>query len=114
MHAKSIRRLYGAQGTQVIELLQKCPAAAVQSLLKRLQQKDEEWRSLRSSCSKTWKEVYEKNYTKSLDHRSFYFKQGDKKNFSGKQMVLELKGLTEGNDGDEGETSTAAAKSSSL
>lgn len=99
MHCKSIRRLYGAQGTQVIELLQKCPAAAINALIRRLQQKDEEWRSLRQQCSKTWKEIYEKNYTKSLDHRSFYFKQGDKKNFSGKQMVMELKGLTE-NDGD--------------
>ena len=95
MHCKSIRRLYGAQGAQVIELLQKCPAAAISALLKRLQQKDDEWRALRTQCSKTWKEVYEKNYTKSLDHRSFYFKQGDKKNFSGKQMVQELKSLVE-------------------
>jgi len=103
MHCKSIRRLYGAQGSQVIELLHKCPAAAVASLLKRLQQKDDEWRDLRKQCGKQWKEVYEKNYTKSLDHRSFYFKQGDKKNFSGKQMVMELKGLT-----DQAESSAAA------
>ena len=95
MHQKAIRRLYGSQGSQVIELLQKCPAAAVGALMKRLQQKDEEWRALRSTCAKSWKETYEKNFTKSLDHRSFYFKQGDKKNFSGKQMVLELKGLVE-------------------
>ena len=95
MHCKSIRRLYGVQGTQVIELLQKCPAAAASSVVKRLQQKDEEWRGLRGQLNKGWKEVYEKNYAKSLDHRSFYFKQGDKKNFSGKQMVIELKALTE-------------------
>ena len=113
MHCKAIRRLYGAQGTQVIELLHKCPAAAVGALVKRLQQKDEEWRALRAQCSKTWKEVYEKNYTKSLDHRSFYFKQGDKKNFSGKQMVMELKGLTEQQEGDEGSSSTAAQTAAS-
>jgi hypothetical protein len=109
MHQKSIRRLYGPQGSPVIELLQKCPAAAAGALLKRLQQKDEEWRALRLQCSKTWKEVYEKNYTKSLDHRSFYFKQGDKKNFSGKQMVIELKALTEeGGEGGEGGASSSA------
>ncbi|KAL1524465.1 hypothetical protein AB1Y20_019359 [Prymnesium parvum] len=102
MHCKSIRRLYGAQGTQVIELLNKCPAAAIGALIKRMQQKDEEWRSLRTQCAKGWKEVYEKNYTKSLDHRSFYFKQGDKRNFSGKQMVMELKGLTESDEGGDG------------
>ena len=98
MHVKSIRRLYGAQGSQVVDLLSKCPAAAVTALLKRLQQKDDEWRGLRVQCSKVWKDVYEKNYTKSLDHRSFYFKQGDKKNLSGKQMLMELKGLTEAQD----------------
>ena len=114
MHQKSIRRLYGAQGAPVIELLQKCPAAAAGSLLKRLQQKDEEWRALRVQCGKTWKEVYEKNYTKSLDHRSFYFKQGDKKNFSGKQMCLELKALTETEDSKgDGEGAPAPAPSSS-
>merc|ERR1719454_20169 len=58
---------------------------------------------LSAMLCKGWKEVYEKNYTKSLDHRSFYFKQGDKKNFSGKQMVLELKSLVEDNGGGEGE-----------
>jgi len=115
MHCKSIRRLYGAQGTQVIELMHKCPAAAVGALVTRLQQKDEEWRALRAQCSKTWKEVYEKNYTKSLDHRSFYFKQGDKKNFSGKQMVIEVKALTEiteapeVTEGTRSETAAAAA-----
>ena len=57
MHAKSIRRLYGAQGTQVLELLHKCPAAAVSALVKRLSQKDEEWRALRTSLTKGWKEV---------------------------------------------------------
>ena len=95
MHMRAIKRLYGAQGAQVIELLQKCPAAAINPLVKRLQQKDTEWRALRTSLVKGWKEVYEKNFTKALDHRSFYFKQGDKKNFSGKQMVLELKALAD-------------------
>ena len=76
MHCRSIRRLYGPQqGAQVIELMQKCPAAAIGLVIKRLAQKDEEWRGLRQTMTKGWKEIYEKNWTKSLDHRSFYFKQ---------------------------------------
>lgn len=78
-------------------------------MIKRLQQKDAEWRSQRASLSKGWKEVYEKNWTKSLDHRSFYFKQGDKKNFSGKQMVLELKALTDSDKEADGDKAEAAA-----
>jgi len=114
MHCKSIRRLYGAQGSQVIELLQKCPAAAINPVIKRLQQKDDEYRSLRQQLAKGWKEVYEKNWTKSLDHRSFYFKQGDKKNFSGKQMVIELKGLTEVTENEGGEAAAAEVSDGSL
>ena len=115
LHCKAIRRMYGTQGNQVIELLNKCPAAAINPLIKRLTQKDEEWRALRTQLLKGWKETYEKNYTKSLDHRSFYFKQGDKKNFSGKQMVMELKGLSEAamddkDDDDEGKKPKAAPK----
>ena len=114
LHCKAIRRMYGTQGNQVIELLNKCPAAAINPLIKRLTQKDEEWRALRTQLLKGWKETYEKNYTKSLDHRSFYFKQGDKKNFSGKQMVMELKGLCEAADDkdeeEEGKKPKAAPK----
>jgi paired amphipathic helix protein Sin3a len=63
MHCKAIRRLYGTQGMQVIELLSKCPAAAINPLVKRLTQKDEEWRGLRTQLAKGWKEVYEKKDT---------------------------------------------------
>lgn len=36
-------------------------------------------------------QVYEANYHKSLDHRSFYFKQTDKKTLGAKAMVNEIK-----------------------
>jgi hypothetical protein len=36
MHCKALRRLYGTQGSQVIELLLKCPAAAVSQVTTRL------------------------------------------------------------------------------
>ena len=93
LHCKAIRRMYGTQGNQLLELMAKCPAAAIGPLMVRLKQKDEEWRTLRTQLAKGWKEVYEKNYTKSLDHRSFYFKQQDKKHFSGKALVLDIKAL---------------------
>ena len=35
MHCKAVRKLYGAQGAQVIELLHKCPAAAITPLIDR-------------------------------------------------------------------------------
>lgn len=42
-----------------------------------------------------WAEVYLKNYHKSLDHRSFYFKQMDKKSTGSKGMLAEIKEVSE-------------------
>jgi paired amphipathic helix protein Sin3a len=38
-----------------------------------------------------WRKVFEQNYNKSLDHRSFYFKQADKKALLTKAMLQEVK-----------------------
>ncbi len=43
----------------------------------------------------TWARVYEQNYHKSLDHRSFYFKQTEKKNLGAKTMLQEIKEVVE-------------------
>ena len=42
-----------------------------------------------------WKKIYEMNYHKSLDHRSFYFKQQEKKQLLPKTMVTELREAAE-------------------
>jgi hypothetical protein len=41
--------------------------------------------------NKLWRKVYEQNYHKSLDHRSFYFKQADKKSLAPKAMLQEVR-----------------------
>ena len=42
---------------------------------------------MREEMTKVWKKVYEANYHKSLDHRSFYFKQAEKKMLLPKTLV---------------------------
>jgi histone deacetylase complex regulatory component SIN3 len=61
----------------------------------RLKEKEELWKRGRAELSKGWKEELEKNYPKSLDHRSFYFKQADKKQVSGKALLMQMKTLVE-------------------
>jgi hypothetical protein len=60
------------------------PNITVPVVLKRLKQKDQEWTKARREWNKIWREVNEKNYYKSLDHQSFFFKQNDKKNLAPK------------------------------
>ncbi|KAF0699793.1 Aste57867_9634 [Aphanomyces stellatus] len=90
-HLNAIARIYGESGHQILDLLAKHPAGAIPVILKRLQQKDDEWRRARQDLNKQWKDVNEKNYHKSLDHSSFYFKQKDKKALSAKFFLSEAK-----------------------
>jgi paired amphipathic helix protein Sin3a len=90
IHLNAISRIYGDHGEEILELLRKNPAGTVPVVLKRLKQKDQEWRRARQELNKHWKEVVEKNHYKSFDHRSFYFRQTDKKFLSTKPLVQEI------------------------
>ncbi|EKX35432.1 hypothetical protein GUITHDRAFT_51608, partial [Guillardia theta CCMP2712] len=79
IHFKAIERVYGDYGPEIVEHLKRAPRVALNVVLPRLRQKDDEWRKARRDMNKIWREVYKDNYYKSLDHRSFYFKQVDKK-----------------------------------
>jgi paired amphipathic helix protein Sin3a len=95
LHLRSIEKIYADHGEQILDLLKRIPGYAVPIVFKRLEEKDKEWRHVQTEMNKVWSKVYEQNYHKSLDHRSFYFKQVDKKNLSSKGIVSEIKELSE-------------------
>lgn len=90
IHLNAIARIYGDHGEEILELLRKNPAGTIPVVLKRLRQKDTEWRKARQEMNKQWKDVLDKNHYKSFDHRSFYYRQHDKKYLSTKQLVNEI------------------------
>ncbi|KAF8031803.1 hypothetical protein BT93_D0882 [Corymbia citriodora subsp. variegata] len=95
LNLRCIERLYGDHGLDVLEILRKNPTLALPVILIRLKQKQEEWTKCRSDFNKVWADIYAKNHYKSLDHRSFYFKQQDSKNLSTKSLVAEIKEMKE-------------------
>ncbi|KAJ7974484.1 Paired amphipathic helix SIN3-like protein [Quillaja saponaria] len=95
LHLRCIERLYGDHGLDVIDILRKNPPHALPVILTRLKQKQDEWSRCRSDFNKVWAEIYSKNHYKSLDHRSFYFKQQDSKNLSTKSLVTEIREIKE-------------------
>jgi len=95
INLRCIERIYGDHGLDVLDLLRKDPAVALPVILTRLQQKQDEWSRCRADMNKVWAEVYAKNYHKSLDHRSFYFKQQDRKSLSAKALLQEIKDMNE-------------------
>ncbi|CAF2061848.1 BnaC06g24960D [Brassica napus] len=95
LNIRCIERLYGDHGLDVIDLLKKNAYLALPVILTRLKQKQEEWGRCRSEFNKVWADIYTKNYHRSLDHRSFYFKQQDSKNLSAKALLAEIKEISE-------------------
>ncbi|KAL0350955.1 UNVERIFIED_CONTAM: Paired amphipathic helix protein Sin3-like 1 [Sesamum radiatum] len=83
LNLRCIERLYGDHGLDVMDILRKNP-----SLLYLYPDAPEAeaggMDEVRSDFNKVWAEIYSKNHYKSLDHRSFYFKQQDSKNLSTK------------------------------
>ncbi|CAH8297642.1 unnamed protein product [Eruca vesicaria subsp. sativa] len=95
LNIRCIERLYGDHGLDVIDLLKKNTYLALPVILTRLKQKQEEWARCRSEFNKVWADIYTKNYHRSLDHRSFYFKQQDSKNLTTKALLAEIKEISE-------------------
>ncbi|KAK9675722.1 hypothetical protein RND81_11G026400 [Saponaria officinalis] len=95
INLRCIERLYGDHGLDVMDVLKKNATLALPVILTRLKQKQEEWARCRADFNKVWAEIYAKNYHKSLDHRSFYFKQQDTKSLSTKALLAEVKEISE-------------------
>uniref|UniRef100_A0A0D9WBP3 Histone deacetylase interacting domain-containing protein n=1 Tax=Leersia perrieri TaxID=77586 RepID=A0A0D9WBP3_9ORYZ len=95
LNLRCIERLYGDHGLDVMDVLRKNASVALPVILTRLKQKQDEWSRCRTDFNKVWAEIYAKNYHKSLDHRSFYFKQQDTKNLSTKALLAGIKEINE-------------------
>ncbi|OMJ12910.1 Transcriptional regulatory protein SIN3 [Smittium culicis] len=88
---RALKNVYDAQrSVEVLEALHTHPAVAAPLVLRRLEQKDKEWRKLKDDLSKGWKDVEIKNYYRSLEHRSTSIKSQDRKINSPKYLINEI------------------------
>ncbi|KAJ2057390.1 hypothetical protein GGI17_005671 [Coemansia sp. S146] len=88
---RALRKVYDSSRTmEIIKAMHTHPAVAVPIVLKRLKQKDEEWRRQRREYAKIWRENDAKNYYRALDHQGLTFKAVDRKNISPKQLITEI------------------------
>jgi paired amphipathic helix protein Sin3a len=96
IHTRVIKKIYGRElGLEVISSMQDSPVLAIPIVLKRLKQKEEEWKRSQREWNKVWREVDARNYTKSLDHQAIVFKTGDKKAITTKFLVSQVEGARE-------------------
>jgi paired amphipathic helix protein Sin3a len=109
IHKHTIRRIYGEDGVEMLELCFKNPAVAIPIVVSRLRQKDKEWRAARDALNRKWKDLAEYNYYYSLDHRSITWRTTDKRATSTRTLVAEIKDRA-AHDGLEGEAALNAKK----
>ncbi|KAF9445685.1 hypothetical protein P691DRAFT_805298 [Macrolepiota fuliginosa MF-IS2] len=96
IHTRVIKKIYGRElGLEVIASMQDSPVLAIPIVLKRLKQKEEEWKRSQREWNKVWREVDARNYTKSLDHQAIVFKTSDKKAITTKTLVSQVEGARE-------------------
>lgn len=82
--------MFSEHATKVMESLRENPLVAVPQVLKRLREKDVEWRAVREEFNVIWREQIDKNYLKSLDHQAATFKANDVKFIRNKQIIQQL------------------------
>ncbi|KAH6578977.1 hypothetical protein BASA61_010573 [Batrachochytrium salamandrivorans] len=91
IYQRAIKKVYDKdRGAEVIDALHRNPYVAVPVILKRLKQKDEEWKRSQREWNKAWREVDLKNCLKALDHQGIHFKAADRKAMSAKSLVTEI------------------------
>ncbi|KAJ3417477.1 Transcriptional regulatory protein sin3 [Chytridiales sp. JEL 0842] len=94
VYQRIIKKIYEPErGVEILDALHSNPTVAVPVVLKRLKQKDEEWKRSQREWNKVWREIDNANYQKSLDHQGVTFRASDKKSLSLKHMVMEIQNL---------------------
>lgn len=93
IHQRALKRIYGDKAADIIDGLKKNPVVAVPVVLRRLKNKEEEWREAQKGFNKIWREQNEKYYLKSLDHQGINFKQTDVKALRSKSLFNEIETL---------------------
>ena len=92
VNLKAIARIYGARAQEILRSMVKYPAATLPRILKRLQEKNLKWSARRAVLSTTqWQPTVKLNWSKSLDHRSFYFRKKDKGALSNRAIMQDTK-----------------------
>lgn len=95
IYQRIMKKIYANKGLEMIDLLHNNPAQTVPIVLKRLKQKDDEWKRAQREWNKIWREVEAKNYWKSLDYQGITFKLTDRKAMTTRSLVAEAEVVKE-------------------
>ena len=90
LHVRLIEQLYGERGSEILRAIHMSPLVVIPVVLKRLKQKDLEFKKLKLEVQHMWREANEKDYLKSIDRRTKYFKQNELKLFNTTALLADI------------------------
>ncbi|KAJ1657093.1 hypothetical protein IWQ61_003458 [Dispira simplex] len=94
IYHRMIKKVYGVErGLEILNYLHHNPVTTIPVVLRRLKQKDEEWRKLRRQQNKVWREIETKCFFRSLDYQSPLLRTNERKHMSTKHYVAEIEKL---------------------
>ena len=82
--------MYNEVAEEMLDKLRAQPLKTIPLILKRLKKCREGHLQQKREHNKRWKECCEKNFHKSLDHKSFYFKQSEKRSTNTKGILNQV------------------------
>lgn len=97
LRMQQISRTYGELGPEMLRMLPLNSVKAIPIIYERLKKSHEKLIQEKDELKKKWHDECEKNFSKSLDHRSFHFKQYEKKNQQPKSYIAEIKAMSQKN-----------------
>jgi paired amphipathic helix protein Sin3a len=90
IYERTVKRVYGREaGAEIYQALQDCPSVAVPVVLRRLRDKDAEWRRLQREWARAWRDADHKNFYRALDHQALR-KASEKKHLTAKSFHTEI------------------------
>ena len=84
---KPVFRMYGDSAQIMLEKFEADPVQVIPVLLYRLDMENDMLARKKVEQNKIWKEICEKNYHKSLDHKAVHFKQAERKETNNKGTI---------------------------
>ena len=89
-HIGAIARIYGERGDEVIHHLLRNPISVLPIVMKRLREKDTEWKKARTKMLEQWKLIAEANYEGSLDTLCYFYRREIERSCNN-EVLLEVK-----------------------
>uniref|UniRef100_A0A7S4MMK3 Histone deacetylase interacting domain-containing protein n=1 Tax=Odontella aurita TaxID=265563 RepID=A0A7S4MMK3_9STRA len=91
-HICAVARLYGESGDEVVRHLARNPISVLPIVLRRLREKDAEWRRARADMCKVWRAGNIANFAGSFDVLCYFYRREAERAFATEALLEDVKG----------------------